>query len=43
VVGNRNRLADTIANPSVSPEVFEEGWEEVLEREHGGAVATEVS
>jgi coatomer subunit beta' len=29
----RTKLAGTIADPSLNPELFEEGWEEVLARE----------
>jgi coatomer subunit beta' len=33
----RTKIAATIADPSSNPELFEEGWEEVLAREeaHG--------
>ncbi|KAF8165977.1 coatomer protein [Crassisporium funariophilum] len=30
---NRTKIAATIAHPSLNPEVFEEGWEEVLAKE----------
>ena len=29
------KIAATIADPSLNPELFEEGWEEVLAREVG--------
>ena len=34
----RTKIAAIIADPSANPELFEEGWEEVLAREetHGG-------
>ncbi|KAE9402636.1 Coatomer, beta' subunit [Gymnopus androsaceus JB14] len=32
---NRPKIAETIANPEVNPDVFEEGWEAIIGREHG--------
>ena len=29
-------MAATVADPSTNPELFEEGWEEVLAREKSG-------
>ena len=36
----RTKIAATIADPSSNPELFEEGWEDVLAREksHGGGM-----
>ena len=33
---NRPKLATAVADPSENPELFEEGWEEALQREAGG-------
>ena len=38
----RTKLAAAVADPSANPELFEEGWEEALQRE-AGAPAPEVN
>jgi len=33
VAKNRSKIAATVADPAANPELFGEGWEDVLERE----------
>jgi coatomer subunit beta' len=40
---NRNKIADAIADPSVNPELFEEGWEAAVAREEKLANGAEES
>ncbi|KIK57344.1 hypothetical protein GYMLUDRAFT_172779, partial [Collybiopsis luxurians FD-317 M1] len=37
----RPKIAETIANPDVNPENFEEGWEAIIEKERGETPQTE--